>query len=183
MVVVEGGGERRVGVGVMGGWNDHTMSEKPSQWQNVVECWSISWWMQNEKFLQQLIITIIIAFKGAFWNFLQSSWCAANCLQHVCSSGQGTTVWKSCATHWAPITCNMLCATWYEETAIEFDRVEITFILTLLNLTELKLHLFSRYWIWQSWNYIYFNVIEFDRVEITFIVVLLSLTELKLHLF
>ena len=34
-----------------------------------------------------------------------------------CSSGQGTIVCKSRATHQALITCNMLCATLYEETA------------------------------------------------------------------
>ena len=55
---------------------------------------------------------IIIAFKGAVRDLLQSPSCAANRLQHVRSSGQDTIVWKSRATHRAPITCNMLRATW-----------------------------------------------------------------------
>ena len=41
----------------------------------------------------------------------QSPHCAANCLQHVRSSGQGAVVCKSRATHRALITCNMPCAT------------------------------------------------------------------------
>ena len=49
-----------------------------------------------------------------------------NCLQRVCSSGQGVKVCKSCATHQALITCNMSCAMWYEGTA------------QLLSLTELS---------------------------------------------
>ena len=36
-----------------------------------------------------IIIIIIIAFKGAIRDFLQSPHSAANCLQHVCSSGPG----------------------------------------------------------------------------------------------
>ena len=36
--------------------------------------------------------------------------CAANCLQHVCSSGLGVTVCKSCATHRALIMC--MCNMW-----------------------------------------------------------------------
>ena len=78
-------------------------------------------------------IIIIIAFKGAVQDFLRSPHCAANCLQHVHFSGQGTIVWKSRATHRAPITCNMLCTIWYEGTA------------QLLSLTELKSHLFWLY--------------------------------------
>ena len=38
----------------------------------------------------RLIIIIIIAFKGAIWDFLQYPHSAANCLQHVRSSGPGT---------------------------------------------------------------------------------------------
>ena len=37
---------------------------------------------------------------------LQSPRCVTNCLQHVHSSGQGTIVWQSRATHLAPITYN-----------------------------------------------------------------------------
>ena len=46
-----------------------------------------------------IIITIIIAFKGAIRDFLQSPHRAANCLQHVRSSGPGAIVCKSRATH------------------------------------------------------------------------------------
>ena len=49
--------------------------------------------------------------------FLQSPHCYANCLQHICSSGHGIIVCKSCTTLWALIMCNMSCATWYEGTA------------------------------------------------------------------
>ena len=51
-----------------------------------------------------VIITTVIALKGAIWDFFQSPLWAVNCLQHVCSSGQGTIVCKSCATHW-PLSC------------------------------------------------------------------------------
>ena len=77
-----------------------------------------------------MMIIIITAFKGAVRDFIQSLRCTTNYLQHVHLSGQGTIVWKSLATHRAPITCNMLCTTWYERTA------------QLLSLTELKSHLF-----------------------------------------
>ena len=69
--------------------------------------------------------------------FIQSPHCAANCLQHVRSCGQGAIACKSRATHraLALITCNMSCAAWYEGTA------------QLLSLTELKSHLFQLfYW-------------------------------------
>ena len=71
------------------------------------------------------IIIIIITFKGAIRDFLQSPHCAANCLQHVRSSDPDTSVCKSRATHPAFIICNMQCATWHEGTA------------QLLSLTEL----------------------------------------------
>ena len=65
--------------------------------------------------------------------FLQSPHCAANCLQHVSSSGPGTIVCKSRATHRALITSNLQCATWYEGTAQLLSlTVEIAFILALL---------------------------------------------------
>ena len=64
--------------------------------------------------------------------FLQSPHCAANCPQHVCSSGKG----KSRATYRMLIMLNMSCATWYEGTAqssgIKFDRGLIAFILALV---------------------------------------------------
>ena len=76
-----------------------------------------------------------IALKGAIRDFLHSPHCAANCLQHVRSSGPGAIVCKSRATHRALITCNM-GGTWYEGTA------------QLLSLTELKSHLFQLYLYW-----------------------------------
>ena len=79
------------------------------------------------------IIMIIIAFKGAIRDSLQSPHCTANCPQHVSSSGPGAIVYKSRAAHRALITCKMSCATWYEGTA------------QLSSLTELKSHLFELY--------------------------------------
>ena len=78
-----------------------------------------------------IIILIIIAFKGAIRDFLQSPHSAANCLQHVRSSGLGAIVSKSRATHRMLITCVMLRATWYEGSA------------QILSWTELKSHLFE----------------------------------------
>ena len=71
--------------------------------------------------------------------FLLSPHCTTTCLQHVCSSGQGTVVCKSHATHQALITCNMSYAMWYEGTT------------QLLNLTEVKLAYMSVYSI--GWNH------------------------------
>ena len=74
--------------------------------------------------------TTTIVLKSAIRDFfLQSPHCAANCLQHVRSSGPGADVCKSRAALKALNTCNMSCATWYEGTA------------QLLNFKELKLHL------------------------------------------
>ena len=64
-----------------------------------------------------IIIIIIIALKGAIWDFLQSPHCATNCFQHVRESGQKTTVCKPCSTHWALVMCNILCVTGYKGTA------------------------------------------------------------------
>ena len=63
-----------------------------------------------------------------------------NCLQPVRSSGQGTIVCKSCATHRSLITRNILCATWYEGTTQP------------LSLTEFKSQLFLLYCI--GWNHL-----------------------------
>ena len=52
------------------------------------------------------IIIIIIALRGAIR--------AANCLQHVSSSGPGAIVRKSRAAQRPLITCNMSSVTWYE---------------------------------------------------------------------
>ena len=89
----------------------------------------------NQAPLTPLMIIIIVALKGAIPDFLQSPHCAANCLQHVRSSGPDAIECKSRAAHRALITCNMYCATWYEGTA------------QLLSWTELKSHFFFRYFI------------------------------------
>ena len=58
------------------------------------------------------MIIIKIALKGAMRDFAQFPHCAADCLQHVHSSGNGAIVCKSRATHRALITCYMSSATW-----------------------------------------------------------------------
>ena len=78
-----------------------------------------------------IIIIIIIAFKGAIQDFLQSPHSAANCLQHVRSSGPGAIVCKSRARHRALITCkcHVTChLVRRDSSAIKLDRVEIAFI-------------------------------------------------------
>ena len=78
-----------------------------------------------------IIIIIIIAFKGAIRDLLQSPHSAANCLQHVRSSGPGAVVCKSRATHRVFITCKCHVACHVvrrDSSAIKFDRVEIAFI-------------------------------------------------------
>ena len=54
-----------------------------------------------------IIIIIIIAFKGAIREFLQSPHSVANCPQHARSSGPGAVVCKLRATYRALITFNM----------------------------------------------------------------------------
>ena len=56
-------------------------------------------------------IIIMIPLQSAIRDFSLSPHCAASCLQHVRSSGQGGIVCKSRVTHQALITCNMSCAT------------------------------------------------------------------------
>ena len=77
------------------------------------------------------IIIIIIAFKGATRDFIQSPHSAANHLQHVRSSGPGATLCKSRETHRALIMCkcHVTChLVRRDSSAIKFDRVEIAFI-------------------------------------------------------
>ena len=84
--------------------------------------------------LETFIIIIIIAFKGDIPDFLQSPHSAANCLQHVHSSGLSAIVCKSRATHLALITCkcHVTChLVRRDSSAIQFDRVEIAFIWAL----------------------------------------------------
>ena len=71
-----------------------------------------------------LFLIIIIAFKGAIRDCLQPPHSAANCLQHVRSSGPGATVCKSRATHRALITCkcHVTChLVRRDSSAIKFD--------------------------------------------------------------
>ena len=83
--------------------------------------------------MMMMMMIIIIAFIGAICDFfLQSPHSAANCLQHVRSSGPGATVQHIERISRASV---MLRATWYEGTA------------QLLSLTELKSHLFELYFI------------------------------------
>ena len=84
-------------------------------------------WVQEVHGLQTkviLLLLIIMAFKGAIRDNLQSPHCAANQLQHVGSSGPSAIVCKSRATHRALITCNM---SYYlvqrDSWAVKFDRV------------------------------------------------------------
>ena len=81
-----------------------------------------------------IITIIIIAFKRTIRDFLQSPHSAANCLQHVRSSGPGAIVCKTRATHRALITCkcHVTChLVRMDSSAIKFDRVEIAFIWAL----------------------------------------------------
>ena len=59
--------------------------------------------------MMMIMIIRIIAFKGAFRDFLQSPQCSANYLQHLRSSSPGAIVCKSHATRGTFITCNMSC--------------------------------------------------------------------------
>ena len=72
-----------------------------------------------------VIVITIIAFKGAIRDFLQSPHCAANCLQHVRSSGPGRNrVQITCNTsstyHVQHVTCHVVRR---DSAAIKFDRV------------------------------------------------------------
>ena len=91
------------------------------------------------------IIIIIIAFKGAVWDFLQSPHSAANCLQHVCSSGPGAVVCKTRATHRALIMCkcHVTChLVQRDSSTIKFDswsHIYLSFILLALPHMNYKL--------------------------------------------
>ena len=84
------------------------------------------------------MIIIIIAFKDAvrdsfffFFFFFYSLLSTLRTVSNTYTQVAKAQSWcKSRATHRAVITCNMLCARWYEGTA------------QLLSLTELKSHLF-----------------------------------------
>ena len=92
---------------------------------------------RQQKILGQVIMIIIITFKGTIRDFLRSPHCATNCLQvqHVHSSGPGAIVCKSCATHlvlitWKCFTCHVVRRA---SSAIKFDkswnRIYLSFIL------------------------------------------------------
>ena len=88
-----------------------------------------------------MIITIIIikALKGTILDSSSSPHWAANSLHHVHLSGKSAIVCKLNGTHWALITCNMLCAMWYNGTAqllIKFNRVYITFYAIFILMAE-----------------------------------------------
>ena len=53
--------------------------------------------------MMMMMMIIIIALKDAVRDFLQSSHCAANCLQHVRSSGPGAVVYRSRTTCSVPL--------------------------------------------------------------------------------
>ena len=86
-----------------------------------------------------MIIIIIITFKGAIRDFLQSPHSAANCVQHVRSSGPGRkrvqiTCYTSSAYH---VQHDVLRATWYEGTARQtLNRIYLSFILLAEPLTN-----------------------------------------------
>ena len=86
----------------------------------ATSCWIVKGWTPDGLELNQTLTTEI------------SFHCndQVSISQH---SGPGIIVYKSCATHWVLITCNMLCATWYEETAQQLRLTELKsqFILAL----------------------------------------------------
>ena len=77
---------------------------------------------------------IMITFKGAIWDFLQSPDCSTNHLQHVCTSGLGSIMSKSCATHRALMR-------------------NISYYMPCGMKEQLSC------WVWQSWNHIYLSYI------------------------
>ena len=81
---------------------------------------------------------MVIASKGAIRDFYNLPRCAANCLQHVRSSGQSAIVCESRATHHALITCNMSCATWFEGTAqlLSLNHLYFSLVYCLKPLTD-----------------------------------------------
>ena len=88
----------------------HTVTSKQKPQINLILP-GIMWSVPNAHIIILLFIIIfeiivIIVFKGAIWDFVQSPHCAANRLQHVRSSGLGVILCKSHATHWANIMCN-----------------------------------------------------------------------------
>ena len=83
-----------------------------------------------------IIIIIMMTLKDVVRDFLQSPHCSANCLQHLRSSGHGAMVYKSRATRWELVTCNMPCTTWYDETAQLLSSTELILHLVFISLAE-----------------------------------------------
>ena len=79
-----------------------------------------------------LIMIIMIAFKGAVRDFLQSPCCAANRLQHVRSGPRRNLVQITCNTssayHLERVMCHLVRV---DSSAIKFDRVEMAFYLSV----------------------------------------------------
>ena len=102
---------------------------------NVTEfCLDLVWVKQGWGTRAHYNIMIIIAFKGAIQDFLQSPHCAVNCLQHVpgailCKSRPNTL----CAYHMQHVVLRATCCEGKAQ---------------LFSLTELKSHLFELYFYW-----------------------------------
>ena len=82
-----------------------------------------------------VVVVVVIAFKGAIRDCFQSPHCAANRLQHVGSSGPGTIVCISHATHIEHyrVQCVVLRVTRYEGTAQLLSLFQLHFIGSTIN--------------------------------------------------
>ena len=83
-----------------------------------------------------IMLILVITLRGAIQDFLQSPYSTANCFQLVCSS---EIVCKSRATHRALSTCkcHVTCHVVRRDSlTINFDRVQIIFILSFNLLAE-----------------------------------------------
>ena len=92
-------------------------------------CLSDVYYKRNQTFAKNYLNTVIVminksCIKRRNSRLLHSRQCAANCLQHICSSDWCNFVQVTF------VTWNMPCATWYKGTA------------ELLSLTECRSHLF-----------------------------------------
>ena len=130
--------------------------------------------------IKVIIIIIMIALKGEITRLLQSAHCTANCLQHVCLSGQCAIVWKSratyCAHHvqyvlntnvWTPAVLGVLNAYVFLFLYLHLFRVIMfhmerrsrniviiynihTYIHIYINYTEVSLLLLREYDVWSA---------------------------------
>ena len=86
-----------------------------------------------------LIIMIIITFKGTIRDFFIISLLRCELSKHACSSGLCANVCKSHATHRALIMCSRHVVCYVVRSgssAIRFDRVQLAFVLTEFLLAE-----------------------------------------------